>query len=169
MFTEIGLITILYYLMKLIRISKQTVVWQKDNLWQTWSHRETLEDVFWPQSKVKKCKERGYGFRYKDSLMVNMMDDLIWVTEAKYQAQQMNTFINVKTVKNSYKLVRVRGGSYITSCRLGVWGHFFHQGSSSIKGCLSSKVVFHRRSSSIRAMYSISRHIGLFPSGTENR
>ena len=45
---------------------------------------------------------------------------------------------------------------------------FFHPRSSSIKGRLSSQVVLHLRSSSIRAMYSISRHIRLFPSPTEN-
>ena len=44
----------------------------------------------------KECQERGYGYRYKDSLMVNMLgmvDDIIGVTEAGYQAKQMNTFI----------------------------------------------------------------------------
>ena len=52
----------------------------------------------------KECQERGYGYRYKDSLMVNMLgmvDDLIGVTEAGYQAKQMNTFINVKTAEKT--------------------------------------------------------------------
>ena len=52
----------------------------------------------------KECQERGYGYSYKDSLMVNMLgivDDLIGVTEAGYQAKQMNTFINVKTAEKT--------------------------------------------------------------------
>ena len=40
----------------------------------------------------------------------------------------------------------------------------FHQRPSYIKGHLSSKVVLHQRYFSIRAIYSISHHIYLFPS-----
>ena len=52
----------------------------------------------------KECQERGYGYNYKDSLMVNMLgmvDDVIGITEAGYQAKQMNTFMNVKTAEKT--------------------------------------------------------------------
>ena len=48
----------------------------------------------------RECLERGYGYRYKDTLMVSMLgmvDDLIGITEAGFKAKQMNVFINVKT------------------------------------------------------------------------
>ena len=50
----------------------------------------------------KDCKEAGYGYLYKDVLEVNVLglvDDMIGVTEAGHQAQQMNVFINVKTAE----------------------------------------------------------------------
>ena len=52
----------------------------------------------------KECQERGYGYNYKDSLMVNMLgmvDDVIGITKAGYQAKQMNTFMNVKTAEKT--------------------------------------------------------------------
>ena len=50
------------------------------------------------------CQEGGYGYKYKDSLMVSllgMVDDIIGVTEAGYKAKQMNKFINVKTAEKT--------------------------------------------------------------------
>ena len=50
----------------------------------------------------KECQERGYGYKYKDSLkvsMLGMVDDLIGITEAGYQAKQMN--INIKTAEKT--------------------------------------------------------------------
>ena len=50
----------------------------------------------------KDCKEAGYGYLYKDALEVNVLglvDDMIGVTEAGYQAQQMNVFLNVKSAE----------------------------------------------------------------------
>ena len=52
----------------------------------------------------KECQERGYGYKYKDSLMINMLamvDDLIGITEAGYEAKKMNMFINVKTAEKT--------------------------------------------------------------------
>ena len=52
----------------------------------------------------KECQERGYGYKYKDSLkisMLGMVDDLIGITEAGYQAKQMNMFINTKTAEKT--------------------------------------------------------------------
>ena len=54
----------------------------------------------------KECQERGYGYKYKDSLMVSilgMVDDMIGITEAGYQAQQMKTFMNVKTAEKTLR------------------------------------------------------------------
>ena len=50
----------------------------------------------------KDFKEAGYGYIYKDALEVNVLglvDDMIGVTEAGHQAQQMNVFLNVKTAE----------------------------------------------------------------------
>ena len=52
----------------------------------------------------KECQEAGYGYLYMDSLPISMLglvDDLVGVTEAGYQAQQMNTFMNIKTAEKS--------------------------------------------------------------------
>ena len=52
----------------------------------------------------KECQENGYGYRYKDSLLVSilgMVDDMLGITEAGYKAQQMNTFMNVKTAEKT--------------------------------------------------------------------
>ena len=52
----------------------------------------------------KECQEAGYGYFYMDILPISMLglvDDLVGVTEAGYKAQQMNTFINVKTAEKS--------------------------------------------------------------------
>jgi hypothetical protein len=52
----------------------------------------------------KECQEAGYGFLYMDILPVSILglvDDMVGVTEAGYQAQQINTFINVKTAEKS--------------------------------------------------------------------
>ena len=48
------------------------------------------------------CVDAGYGYKYKDSVMVTllgMVDDMLGVTEAGYQAQQMNALINIKTAE----------------------------------------------------------------------
>ena len=50
----------------------------------------------------QECSESGYGYNYMDNLPVGMLglvDDLIGVTEAGFQAQMMNSFINVKTAE----------------------------------------------------------------------
>jgi hypothetical protein len=50
----------------------------------------------------QECSESGYGYRYMDILPVGMLglvDDIIGVTEAGFQAQMMNSFINVKTAE----------------------------------------------------------------------
>ena len=52
----------------------------------------------------KECQEAGYGYMYMDSLPISMLglvDDLVGVTEVGYQAQQMNTFMNIKTAEKS--------------------------------------------------------------------
>jgi hypothetical protein len=52
----------------------------------------------------KECQEAGYGYKYKDSLPVSilgLMDDMIGIPEAGFKAQQMNTFMNVKTAEKS--------------------------------------------------------------------
>jgi hypothetical protein len=52
----------------------------------------------------KECQEAGYGYMYMDSLQISMLglvDDLVGVTEVGYQAQQMNTFMNIKTKEKS--------------------------------------------------------------------
>ena len=52
----------------------------------------------------KECQEAGYGYLYMDILPVSILglvDDMVGVTEAGFQAQQMNTFINVKTAEKS--------------------------------------------------------------------
>ena len=53
-------------------------------------------------SIAKDIHESGLGYMYKDSLQVSVLglvDDLIGVTEAGYQAQQMNVEFNVKSAK----------------------------------------------------------------------
>ena len=58
----------------------------------------------------KECQERGYGYKYKDTLKVSllgMVDDLIGITGAGYQTKQMNMFINIKTLKKLYNLAQV--------------------------------------------------------------
>ena len=50
----------------------------------------------------QECSENGYGYKYMDILpigMLGLVDDIIGVTEAGYQAQVMNAFINVKTAE----------------------------------------------------------------------
>ena len=50
----------------------------------------------------QECVEAGYGYQYKEELPISMLglvDDLIGVTEAGYQAQQMNVFLNSKTAE----------------------------------------------------------------------
>ena len=52
----------------------------------------------------KECQEAGYGYIYMDSLPVSILglvDDMVGVTEVGYQAQQMNTFMNIKTAEKS--------------------------------------------------------------------
>ena len=50
----------------------------------------------------KECSESGYGYKYMDILPVGILglvDDLIGVTEVGFQAQMMNTYINIKTAE----------------------------------------------------------------------
>ena len=52
----------------------------------------------------KECVENGYGYMYKDTLLVSilgMVDDMLGITEAGFKAQQMNTFMNVKTAEKT--------------------------------------------------------------------
>jgi hypothetical protein len=79
------------------------------------SERQTLENIVlqgdtWGSllasvqvdTIAKECSEAGYGYMYKDILPVGLLglvDDTIGVTEAGYQAQMMNAFLNVKTAE----------------------------------------------------------------------
>ena len=50
----------------------------------------------------KEVEENGYGYKYKDVLTIGMLglvDDIIGVTNAGYQAQQMNAVLNIKTAE----------------------------------------------------------------------
>ena len=50
----------------------------------------------------KEVEESGYGYKYKDVLTIGMLglvDDIIGVTNAGYQAQQMNAVLNIKTAE----------------------------------------------------------------------
>ena len=53
----------------------------------------------------KDCVEAGYGYLYKGKLsfsVLGLVDDMIGITEAGYQAQ-MNVFLNVKTAEKGLK------------------------------------------------------------------
>ena len=79
------------------------------------TERETLEDIVlqgdtWGSILAsvqvdtigQECSKAGYGYRYKNILPVSMLglvDDIIGVTEVGYQAQMMNSFINIKTAE----------------------------------------------------------------------
>ena len=50
----------------------------------------------------QECEETGLGYLYKDQVMVTMLglvDDVIWVSEAGFKAQQLNSVINTKTAE----------------------------------------------------------------------
>ena len=50
----------------------------------------------------QECVEAGYGYQYKKELPISLLglvDDLIGITEAGHQAQQMNVFLNLKTAE----------------------------------------------------------------------
>ena len=50
----------------------------------------------------QECVQAGYGYLYKEELPISLLglvDDLIGVTEAGHQAQQMNVFLNTKTAE----------------------------------------------------------------------
>jgi hypothetical protein len=50
----------------------------------------------------QECSESGYGYKYMDILPVGLLglvDDIIGVSEAGFQAQMMNSFINIKTAE----------------------------------------------------------------------
>ena len=54
----------------------------------------------------QECAQAGYGYLYKDNLQVSLLglvDDTIGVTEAGYQAQMMNAFLNIKTAEKRLK------------------------------------------------------------------
>ena len=56
---------------------------------------------------AKEVEETGLGYKYKDSLTVGMLglvDDLIGVTKAGFQAQQMNAVLNVKSAEKQLQL-----------------------------------------------------------------
>ena len=50
------------------------------------------------------CMEEGYFYLYKDTLPVEflgLVDDIVGITEAGFKAQQLNSFMNVKTAEKS--------------------------------------------------------------------
>ena len=50
------------------------------------------------------CMEAGYHYLYKNILPVGflgMVDDIVGITEAGYQASQLNAFINVNTAEKT--------------------------------------------------------------------
>ena len=50
----------------------------------------------------QEVEEAGYSYRYKDTLdigMLSLVDDIIGVTKAGYQAHQMNALLNIKTAE----------------------------------------------------------------------
>ena len=50
----------------------------------------------------QECVQAGYGYLYKEELPISLLglvDDIIGVTEAGHQAQQMNVFLNTKTAE----------------------------------------------------------------------
>ena len=52
----------------------------------------------------KDCVEAGLGYMYKNILPIGflgLVDDVICVTEAGYKAQEMNSFMNVKTAEKN--------------------------------------------------------------------
>ena len=51
---------------------------------------------------VKECQNADIGYKYKENLSIGLLglvDDLIGVTEVGYQAQMMNSFMNVRTAE----------------------------------------------------------------------
>ena len=64
----------------------------------------------------KEYQERGFGYKYKDSLkvsMLGMVDNLIGITEAGYQTKKIKMFINIKTLKKFYNLAPVNARQYL--------------------------------------------------------
>ena len=52
----------------------------------------------------KDCVDAGLGYMYKNILPIGflgLVDDVICVTEAGYKAQEMNSFMNVKTAEKN--------------------------------------------------------------------
>ena len=52
----------------------------------------------------QECMEEGYFYLYKNTLPVGflgLVDDIVGVTEAWFKAQQLNSFMNVKTAEKS--------------------------------------------------------------------
>ena len=50
----------------------------------------------------QECVQAGYGYMYQEELPISLLglvDDLLGVTEAGHQAQQMNVFLNLKTAE----------------------------------------------------------------------
>ena len=50
----------------------------------------------------EECVQAGYGYMYQEELPISLLglvDDLLGVTEAGHQAQQMNVFLNLKTAE----------------------------------------------------------------------
>ena len=59
-------------------------------------------------SIAKECKNAGYYYKYKNSLSLTslgLVDDFLGLTEANYQAQQLNALFNVKTAKKITKIL----------------------------------------------------------------
>ena len=97
LFSYIKQIRILKWLPETERQNLKDIVLQGD----TWGSLLASVQV---DSIGKECQENGYGYRYKDSLLVSilgMVDDMLGITEAGYKAQQMNTFMNVKTAEKT--------------------------------------------------------------------
>ena len=54
----------------------------------------------------KECMEEGHFYLYKGVLPVGflgLVDDIVGITEAVFKAQQLNSYINVKTAEKTLK------------------------------------------------------------------
>ena len=55
-------------------------------------------------SIAKVCRDSGYGYLYMNELQLSnlgLVDDFLGITEANYQAQQMNSIFNIRTAEKS--------------------------------------------------------------------
>ena len=54
----------------------------------------------------KECQKTGYGYFYKDILPVSILglvDDMVGISETGFKAQQLNTFLNIKTAEKGLR------------------------------------------------------------------